>query len=117
MSRSTGQHAEDFALAYLQTRNLRLITRNYHCPRGEIDLIMHSGKTLVFIEVRMRSNNRFGSPAETVNYRKQQKLIYTARHFLQYHPQYRNWACRFDILACDKTHGNNVSWITNAIES
>ncbi len=78
---------------------------------------MHSDKTLVFVEVRMRSNNRYGTPAETVNYRKQQKLIYTARHFLQFNPQYRNWACRFDILACDKTLGNSVNWITNAIES
>jgi putative endonuclease len=47
-------------------RGLKLVTQNYHCRFGEIDLIMKDGKTLVFVEVRLRSNNQFGSAASII---------------------------------------------------
>ena len=55
-----GQHAEDLAAAFLQHHGLELLERNYRCRFGEIDLIARDGKTLVFVEVRMRSSASFG---------------------------------------------------------
>ena len=55
-----GQQAETLALSWLQQRGLVCVTRNYRCRMGEIDLIMHDGTTLVFVEVRQRRSARFG---------------------------------------------------------
>ncbi|MCP3669207.1 MAG: YraN family protein, partial [Gammaproteobacteria bacterium] len=53
-TRKIGTEAEDLALEYLKQQGLTLLNRNYHCRRGEIDLIMQDGNFLVFVEVRYR---------------------------------------------------------------
>ncbi len=64
--KATGDHAELLACRYLQRHGLRLLTRNFHCRRGEIDLIMRDGDSLVFVEVRYRQQVRFGrAPSKT----------------------------------------------------
>ena len=77
-SASAGTGAEDLACAYLQKSGLRLLARNYRCRRGEIDLIMQDGEYLVFVEVRYRKNDAFGSAAETVSSAKRARIITTA---------------------------------------
>src|SRR5690606_15144796 len=67
-----GESAERRAERYLRAQGLRLLDRNYHSPHGEIDLIMQDGATLVFVEVRLRSNPRFGSGADSIDHRKRQ---------------------------------------------
>ncbi|MCS5591031.1 MAG: YraN family protein [Gammaproteobacteria bacterium] len=57
-----------------------------------------SEQTLVFIEVRYRQNNQFGSVTDTVDHYKQSKLIHTAQRYLQQHPQYQIFACRFNVV-------------------
>ena len=69
-----GSQAEDFAQHYLEQQGLALVERNFRCRLGEIDLIMHEGSTLVFVEVRYRRNRDFGGPVISVSPRKQQKL-------------------------------------------
>ena len=54
--RARGADAEELAAAFLQQHGLTLVTRNYRCRFGEIDLIARDGDTLVFIEVRQRSS-------------------------------------------------------------
>ena len=78
--RQTGNQAENLALAYLQERDLRLIEQNYLTKCGEIDIIMldKSEQTLVFVEVRYRQDDQFGSATDTVDRYKQSKLIRTA---------------------------------------
>lgn len=99
---SQGAHAEQMALGYLQQHGLRLIARNYRTPGrggGEIDLIMQTlDQTLVFIEVRMRKNTRFGGAAESITPTKQARIILAAQHFLLQHAQYAHVACRFDAV-------------------
>src|SRR3989304_5065718 len=72
-----GRLAEDSACQYLAGNGLKLITRNYKCRRGEIDLVMRHNDSIVFIEVRYRHNNHFGSGAESVIHKKQKKIILT----------------------------------------
>lgn len=94
-----GREAEERACRHLQRQGLALTQRNYRSPFGEIDLVMLERDTLVFVEVRYRARADFGSPAETVDARKQARLRATAEHYRQNTPQASKKACRFDIVA------------------
>jgi putative endonuclease len=96
-----GTDAEQHAERFLIRQGLRPVARNYRCRQGEIDLIMHDGLTLVFIEVRLRKHQAYGSAAESVNLRKQQKLLLAARHYLQQQSHKTQPECRFDVIAFD----------------
>lgn len=109
-TRSRGTSAENQALDYLQQQGLCLVTRNYSCRCGEIDLIMRDSGALVFVEVRYRKSTRFGLPEETVDSRKQRKLILTAQRYLQ--SARIDAACRFDVIAISEK--TPIKWIKNA---
>ncbi len=94
-----GDHWENRALKYLRRQGLKRVTRNYLCPAGEVDLIMRDGHTLVFVEVRFRTEQAWVSAAESVTPAKQRKVARAAAHFLQHHREYAAWPCRFDVLA------------------
>ena len=111
---NAGLEAEKLAATFLAKHGLKLVTQNYHCRFGEIDLIMQDAKTLVFIEVRLRSNARFGSAGASITPQKQQKLIATAQHYLQ---QHGDTACRFDAILMDKADLQQIEWIRNAFET
>jgi putative endonuclease len=109
-----GRAAEDAALAHLKRQGLKLVTRNYRTPHGEIDLIMQEARVLVFVEVRFRRHQRFGSPAETVGYDKQRKLRASAEHYLQAGGD-SNRPCRFDIVSVSGgSTAPTIDWLTNA---
>jgi putative endonuclease len=111
---NAGLKAEKLAATFLTERGLKLIAQNYHCRFGEIDLIMKDGKTLVFIEVRLRSNTQFGDAGSSITPQKQQKLILTAQHYLQQHTE---TACRFDAILMNKANLQNIEWVRNAFET
>ena len=116
LKRAQGDVAENEALQYLRQHGLRLVRRNYQCKLGEIDLIMSDGTCLVFVEVRFRRNSRFGSPAETVVARKQQRLIRTAMHYLQNHKL--DSPCRFDVIGISGDSDTvQVEWIKDAFQA
>ena len=106
-----GRDAEDLAAAFLQQAGLTLVARNYRCRFGEIDLIARDGKTLVFVEVRMRSSDRFGGAAASITAAKRAKLLRTARHYLA--GIARAPACRFDALLING-NDNSIEWLKNA---
>lgn len=108
-----GDDKERLARSYLERRGLSLLARNYRCRRGEIDLVMRECDTLVFVEVRFRASNRFGTPAETVDLRKQRRLAAAAAHYLQHHPS--PLPCRFDVLAV--SGGDRIDWIRDAFQA
>jgi putative endonuclease len=117
-SNNTGQQAENSACHYLKAQGLSLVERNYCCPRGEIDLIMKDNSTTVFIEVRYRRNDHFGSGAESVDQRKQKKLLATAAHYLQKNPKAARGACRFDVISLTANNGEQqLDWIPDAFQA
>ena len=113
LSNRIGDDAEMLAIGYLQQQGLKLVDRNYHSRRGEIDIIMEDAGTLIFIEVKYRQSDQFGSAAEMVTPQKQQKIITTALHYLQQHKLDR--ACRFDVVTI--TPKNGMQWIKGAFEA
>lgn len=106
-----GAQAENLACAHLESSGLELVTRNYRCPQGEIDLVMNDGETLVFVEVRYRNSTAFGSPAETIDRRKQERLRAAASHYLMKHAIDR--ACRFDVVALSGRQAR-IEWLRDA---
>ena len=120
MSRRHGEAVEQQVEAYLQRRGLEPLARNFTTRLGEIDLIMRDGEQLVFVEVRYRQRRSFGSAAESVDFRKQQKLSRTAALYLQSQPRYQNFSCRFDVAACHPDNGPDslrIDWLRNAFEA
>ena len=115
---NTGLEAEKIAATFLANHGLKLLMQNYHCRFGEIDLVMMDVKTLVFVEVKLRSSNQFGGAVASITSQKQQKLILTAQHYLQQHVKYQSQiACRFDAILMSKTDLNSIEWIRNAFET
>lgn len=106
-----GQQAEALALSWLQQRGLVCVTRNYCCRMGEIDLIMHDGTTLVFVEVRQRRSARFGGAAASITPAKQARLVRTAEHYLHTLPSLP--PCRFDAVLLDGQQP--PEWLQNII--
>lgn len=111
-----GQQAEQLALHFLERRGMTLVMRNYLCKAGELDLIMRQDSLLIFVEVRKRSNPRFGGAIESVTPQKQQRLIRAAQHYLLCHPQWRNAPCRFDVILFAGSN-NTPEWIQNAFQA
>ncbi|NOT68316.1 MAG: YraN family protein [Methylophilaceae bacterium] len=109
-----GVAAEQMAATYLQQQGLTLISQNFTCRYGEIDLIMREGRMLVFVEVRLRSNARFGGAGMSITPAKQHKLQRSAEYYLQ---QYGNSACRFDAVLMNKASAEHIEWIKNAFDS
>ena len=116
-TRALGEQLETVALRYLETRGLILICRNFQCKLGEIDLVMREAQMLVFVEVRYRRSERFGSAVETVDRHKQRKLVRTAQLYLNMQCFSQCKPCRFDILGITVngvTQAYRYDWIRNA---
>lgn len=108
----SGQAGEDAALAYLQGQGMTLVTRNFRCKTGEIDLIMQDRASLVFVEVRKRASAEYGGAAASITPAKQRRLLRAAQFYLL---RYRSQPpCRFDVIAIDDAR---ITWLKSAIEA
>lgn len=81
--RYIGDLGEDFAVNTLKDKGYIILSRNYLCKTGEIDIIAKDKETFVFVEVKTRKNNFFGNPSEFVDFRKQKKIVSAALFFLK----------------------------------
>lgn len=108
--RKLGGRFEELAAEYLIGQGLEVIERNYRNRQGEIDLIARDGSYLVFVEVKYRSNDKKGDPAEAVGYYKQGRIRAAARYYLHQN-RYGDIPCRFDVIAIT---GEHVRWIQDA---
>ena len=104
-----GQAIETAAAVWLEHRGLTLVEKNYRCKGGEIDLIMREGGDLVFVEVRLRNRDDYGSAAESVTRAKQRRIVCAARHFLATRAHWQNSPCRFDVVAVSGPH-KTLEW-------
>ena len=93
-----GLKGEQKAVEYLNSQGMSILQRNFRCPSGEIDIIAEDKGTIVFVEVKTRSNDIFGLPQEAVDYHKQKKLVHIAALYLQ-KKKLLNQSCRFDVIS------------------
>ncbi len=111
-----GKEGERIAERYLKSKGYKLVERNYRCPVGEMDLIALDHRVIVFVEVKTRSDDRFGVPLESVHRRKQQRMIKAALFFLSQHRLHHRDA-RFDVIGISFVSGEAVvEHIQNAFE-
>lgn len=96
MSRLLGRWGEERAAEYLRGRGYRILACNWRCRFGEIDIVAREGKTLCFVEVKLRRGDRYGRAAEQVDRRKRQRLTLAAQAYLEQHPE--DCPMRFDVL-------------------
>ncbi len=95
-----GRQAEREAALFLRRRGYRVLEQNLRTPFGEIDLVAVKGEWIVFVEVKARSSDEFGTPVEGLRPRQQERIRGAAEWFLAK----RNWSernRRFDLIAVD----------------
>lgn len=112
---TNGKDAEDQALRFLQGQGLRPVLRNYRGRRGEIDLVMLDGNTLVIAEVRVRSHAAFGGALESVDRHKQRKIIQTTLQLMIERRDLAERAIRFDVIGFDA--GGKLQWVRDAFQA
>lgn len=100
-----GTEGEALAVQYLKGKGYSIVAVNYRFEKSEIDIIAKHNETLVFVEVKARSSNRFGFPEEAISEKKKEKLMEGAEAYLLEN----NLQCpiRFDVIAITKS-GDSV---------
>ncbi len=92
-----GRSAEIAAAAELGKRGYRILTSNYRRRMGEIDFVAEENGQIVFVEVRCKRTEAFGTPAESITPAKQARLAATAQCYLDEH-EIKGVECRFDVV-------------------
>ncbi|HBG09950.1 MAG: YraN family protein [Firmicutes bacterium] len=111
-----GRHWEALARKFLVSQGLRFVEANFARRFGEIDLIMQDGTTLIFVEVKYRSSERFGSSLEQVTPGKIRKIKLAAQAYLQSRePEVE--AVRFDVVGISpEGTGYKFNWVKGAFQ-
>jgi len=97
-SADLGKEGEGQAAAALETAGMEIINRNYRSKAGEIDIIALDGETIVFVEVKAWSKFGIENLQYSLDIKKQNKIIKTAKYFLSENRKYSNMAIRFDVI-------------------
>ncbi len=117
-NKKLGGFGEEEVSKYLENKGYRILTRNYICRFGEIDIVALDKKCLVFVEVKTRTSSKFGAPENAVNYWKQRHLRLSAMCYIeQYHM--KEYFARFDIVEVFAKFADNIFKVEkiNAIEN
>ncbi len=113
--KTLGREGEDLAAEFLKKHGYKILDRNYHTRAGEIDIIaLHDG-AVVFVEVKMRTSDRYGAPELAVNQQKQRRMVRAALGYIKY-KKIHQVPCRFDVVAITGEGGSELELIENAFE-
>ena len=111
-----GKRGETLAISFLKKNGYRIIESNFRCRYGEIDIIAQDGKTVAFIEVKTKTSNRFGSPTQAIDLRKQRQVSKTALAYIS-QKRLTNYSARFDVVGINiKGSNSEIELIKNAFE-
>lgn len=109
-----GNKGESIAEDYLKRKGYKIIRKNYRCRFGEVDIIARDNDTIVFIEVRTKQNDNFGSPQDSITPAKIEKISKTSLSFIQ-EKKLTGFSYRFDFIAITFPQGKpNIEHIENA---
>lgn len=112
-----GAFGEGLACEYIAECGYRVLERNFNCKVGEIDIIAAQKDTIVFIEVKTRSSEKYGLPSEAVSTAKQRKIVKTALYYLQSN-KLLDYMCRFDVIEiiADEENKYKINLIKDAFQ-
>ncbi|WP_458119203.1 YraN family protein [Paenibacillus sp. Z6-24] len=111
-----GRIAEDTAAYYLDQQGYQIMTRNWRCRSGELDIIAAVDGTIVIVEVRSRSGITHGTAAESVDWRKQRQIRETAEVYAYATHQY-NQRFRYDVITIQMNSAYQVVELEHIIEA
>ncbi|TSC93154.1 MAG: putative endonuclease [Candidatus Berkelbacteria bacterium Licking1014_85] len=115
-----GRIGEDLACQHLQNNGYQILQRNYSNKIGEIDIISKKGDCLVFVEVKTKTQDEFGSPLEMIDLKKQRKLIKCIQYyFVENELNEDNVDCRIDAISVEVDYNGkliHLEHIENAVE-
>ena len=101
-----GNLGEQVARNYLTKNGYKILSTNYSCKFGEIDIVALDEECLVFVEVKTRTTDRYGHPENAVNYWKKKHLELTARSYIDY-KRMGNYVARFDVVEVFAKYDDN----------
>ena len=102
-----GRLGEELAGRFLREQGYQILTTNYRCPQGEVDIVARDGEEVVFVEVRTRRSQGFGTPQESLTRPKMRRLVATCQDYLQgYGGADTNW--RIDLVSVRLDQGNRL---------
>lgn len=106
----SGAEAESLAAEAMRAQGYEVLEQRFRYRRHDVDLVARRGPVVVFVEVKLRTDNRFGAPSEAVTARKQADLVRAASAWLSRHG--KPWdAVRFDVIT---VQGGQLEWLQDA---
>jgi putative endonuclease len=110
-----GRLGEDLACQELERRGYVILSRRFRTRCGEIDIVARDGRVLVFVEVKTRSDGRFGSPFESLTWHKRHRLTRMALSYM-FLRRVSNTPCRFDVVGVetDQSGATHVELVRQA---
>lgn len=111
--RTIGTKYEEAAIKYLESNGYIIVVKNFRCKKGEIDIVAKDGRYLAFIEVKYRSNLKYGYPQEAININKIRRITNTAKIYMIKNNISFDTPCRFDVVAIQD---KDIKLIKNAFE-
>ena len=112
----TGRSGEEIASKYLERQGYKILDRNFNCNQGEIDIIAKDKNEIVFVEVKTRTNRRYGLASEAVNKIKKKHLLRAIKYYI-YIKKYEKSFIRIDVIEVYIKNGKtNINHIKQAIE-
>lgn len=115
LNKAKGTLGENMAAQYVLSKEYQVLCRNFIAPYGEIDIIAVDKDYIVFIEVKTRQSEQFGTPAQAVNFHKQRKISSVAAFYITSN-QLFDKNIRFDIIEVDSST-SAINHIENAFDS
>jgi putative endonuclease len=115
MKKELGRYGEQRAAQYLERHGYTIISRNYYTRYGELDIVCQKQGEIIFVEVKTRKTKLFGSPEESITYKKMQNIKKAALKYLHDYPAaFRG--LRFDVITIfiDYQGRENINHIENA---
>jgi putative endonuclease len=97
--RAVGVDGEQVTADWYEANGYEVLARNWRCRQGELDLILRRGRTIVFCEVKARTSDAFGTPAEAVTHQKRERLRRLAARWLDEDAPVRPGEIRFDVAS------------------
>lgn len=112
-----GRKGEDEAVRFLSSLGYRLLERNYRSRFGEVDLIAKDGAAIVFVEVKTRASDLYGTPKHSVDNRKQRRISLASQDYMVRNGLTESEA-RFDVVSImEGNSGFTVEHVKNAFEA
>jgi putative endonuclease len=111
--RKLGQWGEEQARRYLEVRGCRVVTTNWRCTAGEVDLVVQDGEWLAFVEVRTRRGQVYGTPEESITAAKLARMAAVAKSYVYEQEWEGDW--RLDVVAIQVRSGQSpdIEWYKN----